>query len=184
MFIEAEGMKEPGEVFKIGYIQRTHGLGGEVEMKFTDDVFDRTDADYLFLRVDGLIVPFFFEEYRFKNDETIIVKFEGVDDSNYARKICGAEVLFPVDMIPTQRENFCSWDFLTGFRVEAEGEPLGSVRCVDRSSANILLLIDRADGSELYVPLHEDFIESCDEPSRLLKLRLPDGLLTINDRNK
>ena len=32
----------------------------------TDDVFDRVDAEYLVLDIDGILVPFYLEEYRFR----------------------------------------------------------------------------------------------------------------------
>ena len=35
------------EVFKIGKIGKPHGVKGEVAFRFSDDVFDRVDADYL-----------------------------------------------------------------------------------------------------------------------------------------
>ena len=50
------------EVFKIGYIQRIHGISGEVEMRFTDDICDEWECDYLLQKVDGLLVTFFIEE--------------------------------------------------------------------------------------------------------------------------
>ena len=48
-------------------------------MMFSDDVFDRVDAEYVVLMLDGILVPFFFEEYRFRTDETAIVKFCDID---------------------------------------------------------------------------------------------------------
>lgn len=47
------------EVFKIGKIGKPHGVKGEVSLMFEDDVFDRVDADYLVLLIDGILVPFF-----------------------------------------------------------------------------------------------------------------------------
>ena len=54
--------------YKIGIITRTHGTRGELSINFTDDVWDRADADYIFLMVDGILVPFFLEEWRFRSD--------------------------------------------------------------------------------------------------------------------
>ena len=58
------------EVFRIGRIGKPHGVKGETSFQFTDDVFDRVDADYLILQVDGILVPFFMEEYRFRSGDT------------------------------------------------------------------------------------------------------------------
>ena len=62
------------EVFKIGVINKPHGVKGEVSFTFTDDIFDRVDCDYLILLMDGILVPFFMEEYRFRSDNVALVK--------------------------------------------------------------------------------------------------------------
>ena len=46
------------EVYKIGKLGKTHGVKGEISFLFDDDVFDRVDADYLVLMIDGILVPF------------------------------------------------------------------------------------------------------------------------------
>ena len=58
------------DVYRIGTIGKSHGVKGEVSFRFDDDVFDRVDADYLVLDIDGILVPFFIEEYRFRGNET------------------------------------------------------------------------------------------------------------------
>ena len=67
------------DVYKIGSLTRTHGVRGEVAFQFTDDVWDRVEADYLFLRLDGLLVPFFLEEWRFRSDDVALLKFEDIE---------------------------------------------------------------------------------------------------------
>ena len=83
------------EVYRIGRIGKPHGVKGEVSFMFSDDVFDRVDSDYLILSVDGILVPFFFEEYRFKSGETALVKFCDVDDKSQAQELTGCDVFFP-----------------------------------------------------------------------------------------
>ena len=51
------------EVYKIGKIGKPHGVKGELTFAFDDDVFDRVDADYLVLLIDGILVPFFFHRH-------------------------------------------------------------------------------------------------------------------------
>ena len=75
------------EVYKIGKIGKPHGVKGEVSLRFSDDVFDRVDAEYLVLEVDGILVPFFMEEYRFRTDEVALVKFEGIDTVERAAEL-------------------------------------------------------------------------------------------------
>ncbi|BDW79747.1 hypothetical protein BFINE_55420 [Bacteroides finegoldii DSM 17565] len=65
------------EVYKIGLFNKPHGIHGELQFTFTDDIFDRVDCDYLVCLLDGIFVPFFIEEYRFRSDSTALVKLEG-----------------------------------------------------------------------------------------------------------
>ena len=67
------------EVYKIGRIGKPHGVKGETTLQFSDDVFDRVDSDYLVVETDGILVPFFFEEYRFRSDSVALVKFCDID---------------------------------------------------------------------------------------------------------
>ena len=55
-------MIKPEEVYRIGRLGKAHGVKGEVSFQFDDDIFDRTDCDYLILEVDGILVPFFIEK--------------------------------------------------------------------------------------------------------------------------
>ena len=71
-------MIKPEDVYLIGRLTRTHGIKGEMELQFTDDAFDRGEVDYVVLLLDGIFVPFFFEDYRFKNNEAALIKFADI----------------------------------------------------------------------------------------------------------
>ena len=88
-------MIKKDEVFKIGVFNKPHGVKGELSFTFTDDIFDRVDCDYLICLLDGIMVPFFIEEYRFRSDTTALVKLERVDTAEQARKFTNVEVYFP-----------------------------------------------------------------------------------------
>ena len=85
-------MIRPEEVYCIGKFTRTHGVQGEMAMSFTDDVFDRTDCPYLVCSMDGILVPFFIEEYRFKSDNVALIKFERIDTNEAAQDMMEALV--------------------------------------------------------------------------------------------
>ena len=104
------------EVYKIGKLGKAHGVKGEISFLFDDDVFDRTDADYLILDMDGILVPFFIEEYRFKTDDNALMKFEGIDTQERARELTGCEVYFPREMAEGDEEQL-SWAAIVGFEL-------------------------------------------------------------------
>ena len=41
------------DVYRIGRLGKPHGVRGELSFQFEDDIFDRVDADYLILDIDG-----------------------------------------------------------------------------------------------------------------------------------
>ena len=164
------------EVYKIGQIGRTHGIRGEVSFTFTDDVWDRADADYLFLRVDGILVPFFLEEYRFRSDTTALVKFQDYDDANAVQFMIGCEVFFPHALTPEADENAeYTWRHFTGFTlIDERTGPVGTVDRVDDSTHNVLFQV-----GERLIPAAEDWIKDIDHKARTITMSLPEGLLEI-----
>ena len=47
------------DVYNIGKITKSHALKGEVVFNFSDDIFDRTESEYLICEIDGILVPFY-----------------------------------------------------------------------------------------------------------------------------
>lgn len=165
------------EVFKIGIINKPHGVKGEVSFTFTDDIFDRVeDCDYLVLLLDGILVPFFIEEYRFRSDNVALVKFEGIDSTEKARTLTNVEVYYSVKFMDDQEE-ISSWNYFIGFRVEdVHHGCLGTVVDVDDATMNVLFVIGNGD-EEVLLPAHEEFILDIDRKKKILKVDIPDGLL-------
>ena len=165
------------DVFKIGVINKPHGVKGEVSFTFTDDIFDRVECEYLILLLDGILVPFFMEEYRFRSENVALVKFEDIDDAERARRLTNVEVYFPKKYMEEQ-DGISSWNFFVGFRVEdVRHGYLGEVTAVDESTLNVLFAIER-DGEELLLPAHEEFIVGVDQKAKLLTVDVPDGLIS------
>lgn len=169
-------MIKDSEVYKIGTITRTHGVRGEVSLSFTDDVWDRVDADYLVLRIDGILVPFFMEEYRFRSDTTALIKFQDYDSADVAKELCGCDVYFPHALTPAAKEGEdYSWRYFTGFRVvDREAGDLGEITYVDDSTQNVLFHI-----GERLIPAVESFISDIDHQARIIFMQLPEGLLDL-----
>ena len=164
------------EVYKIGRIGKAHGVKGEVSFMFDDDVFDRVDADYLILEVDGILVPFFMEEYRFRSDSTALVKFEDIDTQDRARELTNCDVYFPRDLADDEEE-VLTYSFLVGFDiVEAStGKKVGTIASVDESTLNILFELE--DG--MLIPASEELITDIDKDNKTITIALPEGILDL-----
>lgn len=171
-------MIRPEEVYCIGKFTRTHGVQGEMALSFTDDVFDRVECPYLVCSMDGILVPFFIEEYRFKSDNVALIKFERIDTSEEAAVFTNKEVYFPKSYAEQAEDGEYSWQYFIGFEAEdVEHGYLGTLVDVDESTVNTLFVVERSGGSELLVPAQEVFIDTIDHDKRIIKFNLPDGLL-------
>ena len=167
------------EIYRIGRITRTHGVKGEVAMQFTDDVWDRVETDYLVLCVDGIFVPFFMEEYRFRSDTVALVKFMDYDTADQAKELCGVDVWFPHSLTPDRSDEPYSWMYFTGFSVvDEQAGVLGTIDYVDDTTANVLFHV-----GDTMVPAAEEFIVDIDHPGRVVRMRLPEGLLSLNEKS-
>ena len=165
------------EVYKIGRLGKTHGVRGEISFLFDDDVFDRVDADYLILMVDGILVPFFLEEYRFKSDANAIVKFEDIDSQERARELTGCDVFFPRTLSDRDDEAL-SWAEIIGFNLidNTTGQTVGKIAAVDDSTLNILFELENGT----LIPASEELITDVDKTAKTIEMKIPQGLLDIN----
>lgn len=173
------------EVYRIGKIGKPHGVKGELTLFFDDDVFDRVDADYLVLSIDGILVPFFMEEWRFKSGETALVKFEDIDSKEAASELVGSEVFFPKHL-SDRGEDELTWDELKGFCVadtNRDGAVVGKVAAVDETTVNVLLEVETPDGDIVLIPASDDIIEGVNAERKTITARLPEGLIDLNDNN-
>ena len=165
------------EVYRIGVIGKAHGVKGELSIQIDDDVFDRVDAEYLVLKLDGIFVPFFMEEYRFKSDSVALVKFEGVDTQERARELTGVEVYFPRELAEQDEEAELSYSALVGYTLidNNSGKPVGTIAYVDEQTINIMFELE--DGR--LIPASEELIVDVDQKNRTITLDIPEGILDL-----
>lgn len=163
------------DCYKIGRLGKAHGVKGEVTFSFTDDVFDRTDAEYLILEVDGILVPFFMEEYRFRSDSVALVKFCDIDTQQRAAGLTNCDVWFPRASAPADEQPTLS--SLVGFDlVEANtSKAVGRIADIDDTTQNLLFCLD--DGR--LIPANDDLITDIDMAGKKIVMHIPEGLLTL-----
>lgn len=165
------------EVYKIGKLGKAHGVKGEIQLQFDDDVFDRVEAEYLILRLDGIMVPFFMEEYRFKSDEVALVKFEGIDTQERARELTGTEVFFPRELADGDESDELSYAQLVGFTLvnDADSKEVGTIAFIDEQTMNIMFELE--DGT--LIPASEELITDIDTENKKITVDIPQGILDL-----
>ena len=164
------------EVYRIGRLGKTHGVKGEISFQFDDDIFDSMDADYLVLDIDGILVPFFMEEYRFRSDSLALVKFCDIDTQERASELTGCDVFFPRSLAE-KGDDQLSLASLVGFTIVSsdDGTTVGRITSIDDSTENILFELE--DGR--LIPATDDLITDINTTDRKIIMEIPEGLLAL-----
>ena len=168
------------DVYRIGQLERPHGVRGEITFRFVDDVFDRVETDHLLIELDGILVPFFIEEYRFKSNEVALLKFEDIDTQMQAREISGCDVFFQRARSGDDVDHL-SWSEIVGYKIlDAQTDkPVGVVKGVDDSTINVLFEVAANDGREILIPADASLITKVDNNTRVIAMNIPQGLLDL-----
>ncbi|MDD6842486.1 MAG: ribosome maturation factor RimM [Prevotellaceae bacterium] len=170
-------MIKQDDVYKIGRIGKPHGIKGELTMMVEDDVFDRVEGEYLILLIDGILVPFFIEDYRFRSEQSALVKFCDIDTQERASELTGCDVFFPRSLSDSDDTDTLTWQEAIGYQVadDNSGKTLGTISYIDTSTANTLIELDNG----MLIPVAYEIIKDINTEQRLITMSLPEGLMEI-----
>ncbi len=165
----------------LGVFLKTHGIGGHLVLKlpfYTEE--EPEEGEPVFVRIDGIPVPFFISEFRFIDDYTALVKFDETHTSEQASEFVNCTVFSEKHKFKKIRQKEDEgYEKLTGFRVVDENFGYsGILREIIEAPENPVMIIDR-DGTEILVPFHQDIVKMIDHNRRVINISAPDGLFDL-----
>lgn len=184
------------EYFKVGIITATHGLGGEVKVFPTTDDVRRFGClkEVIYLKAS----PAALEGRQAKEEEAgpeasspvlkvegvkylkqfAVLKFQGVDSVEEARKYCRGALFVPRDKaVRLKRDEYYVAD-LIGLSVRDEdGTEIGSLKDVLETGANDVYVISLKDGREFMLPAIKQCVLEVDIEAGYVRIHILDGLL-------
>ncbi len=168
------------DVYHIGKITKKHALKGEVVFNFTDDIFDRTDCDYLICDIEGILVPFFIEEYRFRSDNSALVKFDDMDTADSVQKLIGSDVYFEKKFATETEDGEISLTYFIGFDIkDTDGTSAGKIIAIDDQTDNWLFVVENIKGDQSLIPANEELIVDIDHENTTITMNLPLGIMEL-----
>lgn len=167
------------EAFYIGYITKTKGLKGEVQLFFEYDEPELLDLDVVFAEINGKMVPFFVSSCKLQNNGTGNLYFDEVDHIDKAQALVKKKIYLPLTKLPDRSDDDFHYNDLKGFTVsdETQGE-LGEIIEVNEYPQQFVATV-LYKGNEIMFPLNDDLIVEIDEEEETLLVDLPEGLLDI-----
>lgn len=180
-------MIENENLTAVGKFQKTHALKGELNalLDVSPEFFE--EGNPLIVNVDGAFVPFYLESIRGKGVSSFLIKIKGLDSHDESRELVN-EIIYAEkdklrDFMAEEGEELFLEDDLAGYKViDKEVGEIGVVDRIDDNTANVLLVVEASDGSEVYIPFADDFIEAIDENNKLIETSLSEELIHLNKK--
>jgi len=167
------------ESFKIGYITKTRGLKGEVQLFFEFNDPELLDLDLIFIEINRQLVPFFVSSYKLQSNNTGYFFLEDIDHIDKAQELLRKSVFLPNSKMPEREEGEFLIEDLKGFNVfDSNYGELGIILEINEYPQQFVASVSYKS-QEILFPLSDDFIEEIDEERKELHINLPDGFLDI-----
>ncbi|HWN86418.1 MAG TPA: ribosome maturation factor RimM [Vicinamibacterales bacterium] len=166
----------------VGRVGRTHGIRGQVAVTpDTDFVAERfRRGAQVWIRHAEQTTALTIVEAKLEGRRPVLA-FEGYDSIEAAETLAGAELRVPESSLQPLPEGTYYLHQLVGCRVETvDGATVGDVTRVDGGAAAAVLMVASAHGDVL-VPLAQEICVGIDVGARLIRVRMPEGLLELNE---
>lgn len=179
-------MISENEITIIGKFQKTHALKGELNAILDIDSDYITEGHALIVELDGIYVPFFASGVRPKGATSFLVKLDGVDSEEEAKKFVNKTIYaLKSELAPfldLNEEDLLDEDDFLDYRILdlATNQTIGKIVDVDMSTSNVLFIVNTPEGDTVYIPAAEEFISEIDDTDRVIRMMLPEGLININ----
>ena len=167
------------EAFYVGYVTKTRGLKGEVQIFFEFDEYEQLTFDVMFADMNGKLVPYFVADAKLQANKTAYFNFDDVDHIDKAQPLLKKKLYLPLNLMPERDENEFFYTDLKGFTaVDKSLGELGEILEVNEYPQQFIATV-LYQQTEILFPLNEDFIVEIDDEEKILTLDLPEGLLDI-----
>lgn len=164
---------------EFGIVLKTHGVKGELLIKTVFEISEEYElAESIFLEIEGLLVPFFIEEYTVSSNQTIIVKLSCIDNKNKAIRFVDCNVFIEKTKSKTPKAEFSTSD-LIGFTVlNQDGKNLGKIIDFMDIPGNFLITVMYGN-KEILVPFNEHVLIDFNKSKKQVILDVQEGLVDL-----
>lgn len=168
------------DCFQLGNITKQHGYKGDVTVHLdVDDASKYEQLKAVFIERGTALIPYFIEKMEVKSGGQYKVTFEGVRGAHSAEELVGANLFLPLTQLEPLTGKKFYYHEVIGFMVEDETEgEIGPIEDIIDFSVNPLAKVLVGD-AEILVPLNDDVIEELDREKKVMRVKLPEGLLDL-----
>ncbi|MFJ5558456.1 ribosome maturation factor RimM [Streptomyces sp. NPDC093250] len=166
----------------VARIGRAHGIKGEVTVEVrTDEPELRLGPGAVLTTDPASVGPLTIETGRVHSGR-LLLRFEGVRDRNAAEALRNTLLIADVDPDerPEDEDEYYDHQLIDLDVVTVEGTAVGRISEISHLPSQDLFVVERPDGTEVYVPFVEEIVTEIDLEEQRAVIDPPPGL--IDDR--
>jgi len=164
----------------LGTLVKTYGAKGSVLLLFKDlNVENFKGRESVFVEIDGLLVPFFIEEFREKTKDTASIKFRDIHSETQAKEFIGDAVYIQKSQVKRKRKRITEMPGVAGYRVKDRNLGFVGIAGTIADIANNPLLRVHHEDREYLVPVHQDIILEINDKEKVIVIEAPEGLFEL-----
>ncbi|MDE5880269.1 MAG: ribosome maturation factor RimM [Muribaculaceae bacterium] len=179
-------MIEQKNITAIGKFQKTHALKGELNAILDIDSSFLSEGNAVIVELDGIFVPFYASGIRPKGNTSYLVKLDGIDSEDEARRFVN-KIIYALKselapFLEVEEEDIADEDELIGYEIidYDSNKVIGEIEDIDSSTSNLLFIVVSPTGDTIYIPAAEEFIMDINDENKKICMRLPEGLIDLN----
>ncbi|GAB4288756.1 MAG: hypothetical protein Kow0068_14450 [Marinilabiliales bacterium] len=171
-------MINPENYLVIGYISKYFGNKNEFLICQSDSgLIINEQPNYIFLLLDGYLVPFAVESFRVE-DRGILVVFEDYNQNNERISLINISVYLPKQCVSFVKEKFSFKDLINYTVFNSNRQMIGNVHDYEDIIGNPNLVVNY-NNREVLIPFNEELLIDLDHNNKVIIMDIPDGLLDI-----
>jgi 16S rRNA processing protein RimM len=168
------------DCFYLGKIAKKFSFKGEVLLYLdTDEPEIYENLESVFVEINKSLVPFFILKSQLYKGKFLRIRFEDIETEEDADRIIGCEAYLPLYMLPKLEGTQFYFHEVIGFNVlDTRLGNIGKITGINDSGAQAIFEIEK-NGTEILVPLIDEFIIALDRENKTITLETPDGLVDL-----
>jgi len=168
------------DCFYLGKIVKKYSFKGELLAKLdTDEPHLYDNLDSIFIDLRGNLVPFFIDSSQLHKSDLLRLKFEDVNTEADADALLKTELYLPLEFLPKLEGDKFYFHEVIGFSVKDKKHGVvGVIKSINDSTAQALFVIDN-EGTEILIPMNDEFITKVDRADKTIFINAPDGLIDL-----
>ncbi len=165
----------------IGVILKPHGLKGHVVFKFYDENLKIDAVEHLFIKFQGMYLPYFVEEIK-QLPKGFKIKLEEINDLESAQNLVNSELfLKPTEIEKLKKEESTSTIGIDGFDVfiDTKEKYLGVVSAIMENKYQDIIQVNHSSGKDILIPYVDVFVREINQKEKYIILYVPEGLIEL-----